>query len=83
MGAHAAASERVDMNELEAVFELVDIEGEGTLDREGLARLCFYFQERPLAEEELSEAMERLDYDDMGEVDFDDFCTWFLQERTC
>ena len=67
-------------NDLQRLFDDLDQDGGGTLDRRELQMLC---QEMGvvLSERELSEAMRDMDDDRSGEVDFEEFFGWMNQSR--
>ena len=61
---------------LKEVFESVDIDGSGTLDRNELQEVLFQLGRNP-SEQELDEAMASMDESGDGEVDFNEFKLWF------
>jgi hypothetical protein len=63
--------------ELKELFELIDEDGSGLLDRAELAVLADFFGKIPLTEEQIDEAMAEMDEDGSGEVDYDEFRVWF------
>ena len=54
--------------DLREVFDLVDADGGGTLDREEIAVLADFFTEKPMSEAQIDEAMAEMDDDNSGEV---------------
>ena len=67
-----------DEQELRAMFNLLDTDGSGMLDREEFAGLASYFSDEPLTEVQVDEAMATIDADASGQVDFDELYAWFM-----
>ena len=63
--------------DLREVFDLVDVDGGGTLDREEVGALADFFGEVAMSEAQIDEAMAEMDEDGSGEVDFDEFRAWY------
>ena len=85
---HGDSLEEVSLCEIDAseeqlknVFEMIDDDGSGALDKEEVARLIYYFQDKPPKEEEVTAAMAFMDKDGSGAVEFDEFL-WWWRERT-
>jgi Ca2+-binding EF-hand superfamily protein len=60
------------------LFQEIDVDGSGTLDREEVA-LCAKKLGAPLSEEALEAAMQTMDADGNGSVDFDEFFSAFAR----
>ena len=58
------------------LFEEIDADESGLLDREEVAELAESLG-APLSTAELDDAMLQMDEDGSGEVDFDEFASWF------
>lgn len=58
------------------MFDTADTGGEGTLDREELGVLMAQLG-RPMADHELDTAMQMMDEDGSGTIDFEEFQKWF------
>ena len=73
----------IDQSEeqLKIVFDMIDDDGSGALDEGEVARLIHYFQDKPPTEEEAATAMEFMDRDRSGSIEFDEFL-WWWRERT-
>jgi Ca2+-binding EF-hand superfamily protein len=63
--------------DLREVFDLVDVDKGGTLDREEVGTLADFFAEAAMTEEQIDEAMAEMDEDGSGEVDFEEFREWY------
>ena len=61
------------------VFEELDTEGAGVLGREQVAKLVHEIDGTELTEAELDIAMDKMDGDGNGEVDFEEFSSWWIQ----
>lgn len=61
------------------LFQEADADGSGGLDHEEVATLARNLG-RPLSEQELNEAMEEMDEDGGGTVDFDEFFHWYEKQ---
>ena len=66
-----------DEEQLRAVFNRIDVDGSGALDRSEITDLAMFFQEEPMTEEQLDKAMAEMDEDGSGEVEFDEFLSWW------
>jgi len=68
--------------EVRTLFDMVDEDGSGLIDRAEMARLLQSLGKSP-PEEEVNEGFARLDHDASGSIDFDEFYTWYreVQER--
>eukprot|EP01043_Picozoa_sp_COSAG02_P128222 COSAG02_NODE_65669_length_257_cov_0.974684_1_plen_85_part_11 len=60
-------------SQLRHVFEMLDADSSGSLDREEIKRLIHYFQDNVPSEQEVADAMEFMDQDGSGNVEFDEF----------
>ena len=63
-------------NLAQSMFDRFDADGSGSIDAAELARLCAHLGHE-LSEEQLKVAMQTLDADGSGLVDFDEFLGWF------
>eukprot|EP01048_Picozoa_sp_COSAG05_P006572 COSAG05_NODE_435_length_9845_cov_24.433364_2_plen_598_part_00 len=69
----------ISQDQLREVFEMVDVSGDGTLDRDEIEILINFFNSGvEVTEQEVDEAMSAMDGDGSGEVDFDEFNEWFV-----
>jgi Ca2+-binding EF-hand superfamily protein len=68
-------------DQLKSVFEMIDADGSGALDRDEIAKLIHYFQDYVPSEQDMSDAMEHMDRDGSGSVEYDEFL-WWWRERT-
>jgi Ca2+-binding EF-hand superfamily protein len=59
-----------------ALFDRIDVDGSGTLDRNEISMLATKMG-RGLKAEELDAAMAAMDKDGNGTVDFDEFYSWY------
>ena len=66
---------------VEMLFEEIDEDGSGTLDRDEIA-LCARKMGQPLSEDALDAAMKEMDEDGNGSVDFAEFYSWFKTLKT-
>lgn len=72
------AQEEADVR---AVFDGIDLDGNGTLERNELDTLAQRLLHRPLSDKELDKAMSDMDEDGSGEVDFEEFLQWWRTEK--
>ena len=72
--------QKLTVDELRNIFELLDADGSGTLDREEFTELASYFSTQPLTEAQVEAAMSQIDYDGSGLIDFEELCSWFLTD---
>lgn len=63
--------------DLREVFDLVDVDGGGTLDRDEVGTLADFFGDVSMTDEQIDEAMSEMDDDNSGEVDFEEFLEWY------
>ena len=63
--------------DLREVFDIVDADGGGALDREEVATLADFFGDASMTEAQIDEAMAEMDDDGSGEVDFAEFLMWY------
>lgn len=70
-----------DEADVRAVFDGIDLDANGTLERSELDTLAQRLLHRPLSEKELDKAMRDMDEDGSGEVDFEEFLEWWRKER--
>ena len=68
--------------ELMSVFNLIDADNSGLLDRDEITSLADYLSEDPMSEAEMDQAMQEMDGDGSGEVDFEEFQSWWDARRT-
>lgn len=61
-------------------FDLFDLDGGGTIDRDELGALVRGALERPLSDQQLDDLMHRLDEDGSGAVEFAEFSQWWTAE---
>jgi Ca2+-binding EF-hand superfamily protein len=73
------SEQRCTGQDLKEIFELIDEDGSGLLDREELSVLADFFSDKPMSEAQLDAAMKEMDEDNSGEVDFDEFKQWWEQ----
>eukprot|EP01052_Picozoa_sp_SAG31_P010347 SAG31_NODE_565_length_14056_cov_22.573189_6_plen_393_part_00 len=66
--------------QLRNLFDGMDEDGDGTLGRHEVEKLCAEINGRKLTTEELDEAMLDMDYDGDGAVTFDEFVAWWNKE---
>jgi hypothetical protein len=71
-------SSGVDEVKLRKLFDEIDLDGGGTLDREEVAALAIRMGS-PLTDVELDEAMADMDEDGSGDVDFGELKSWFAR----
>jgi len=64
-------------NEVRDCFKKFDLDGNGHIDREELGSLSVRLGHN-LSEEELNSALEDLDLNHDGTIDFDEFCRWYF-----
>ena len=77
LAAEAAAAEE---DEVRAVFESIDLDDNGTLDRDELKTAAERLGQA-MSEEELDAAMHEMDEDGSGEVDYDEFLAWWNRRK--
>ena len=64
--------------DLKQIFDMIDDDGSGLLDREEVALLMEFFSgEDEVSEKEIDKAMGDMDDDGSGEVDFPEFLEWW------
>ena len=63
-----------------ALFDSIDEDGSGTLERDEIDKLAKEM-DTPLTDRELDVAMATMDADGSGEVDFEEFSDWYLLMR--
>ena len=61
------------------VFDTMDVDGNSTLDRSEISELGEAIMGESMTEEQLDAAMAVMDADGSGEVDFDEFLTWWTE----
>ena len=71
----------VAANSLRALFDELDLDGGGTLDREEVSHLANKLG-KPLSIEALDSAMSEMDKDGGGEIDFDEFALWYTTSKS-
>jgi hypothetical protein len=84
LSTHASLLAEVEAQEeadVRAVFDGIDLDGNGTLERNELDTLAQRLLHRPLSKAELDKAMADMDEDGSGEVDFEEFLVWWRAER--
>lgn len=64
-------------NEVQECFKKFDLDGNGCIDRQELASLSLTLG-HSLNEDELTAALEDLDLNHDGTIDFDEFCRWYF-----
>ena len=72
----AAGLSEEEVERLLALFSQIDVDGGGTLDRDEVGELAKGIG-LSLDDADLADAMAQMDDDRSGEVDFDEFCTWW------
>eukprot|EP01043_Picozoa_sp_COSAG02_P040242 COSAG02_NODE_3240_length_7111_cov_9.714632_3_plen_613_part_00 len=77
LAAEAAAAEE---NEVRAVFQSIDLDDNGTLERDELKTAAERLGQT-MSEEELDAAMLEMDEDGSGEVDYDEFLAWWDRRK--
>ena len=70
-----------EQRRVRALFDDIDEDGGGTLDREEVGQLLARLSDVPVAEDDLSSAMQALDADGDGSVDFEEFLHWWQLVR--
>ncbi len=70
------ARKKAEKKQLKVVWKSVDIDGGGTLDRDEL-RQVLKKMGKNLTEEQLDKTMRQVDEDGSGEVEFEEFETWW------
>ena len=73
--------EAKEEEEVRLVFDTIDLDGNGTLDRDELNTLAVRLLHRPLSDTELDECMEQMDDDGGGDVDFEEFLVWWKKSK--
>lgn len=68
-------------DDLKNVFDMIDADGSGALDREEIAKLIHYFQDDVPSETEVSDAMAFMDRDGSGQVEFGEFLWWWRERN--
>jgi Ca2+-binding EF-hand superfamily protein len=63
---------------LRKIFEDVDTDGGGSIDKDEVKRLARTLFDIELSPLELKRAMKEMDPDGSGEVDFEEFCAWYF-----
>jgi hypothetical protein len=76
-----AEVEQQEEADVRNVFDGIDLDGNGTLERNELDTLAQRLLHRPLSDKELDQAMRDMDEDGSGEVDFEEFLEWWRSER--
>jgi len=64
---------------LKKAFKRFDIDGDGTIDMAELRR-CLTTMGEALTNEQVDEMFDKLDADSDGKVDFDEFCSYMLDQ---
>jgi len=68
------------------MFDLIDADGSGEIDKEEMAEAAWVIKgdigAEDMTDAELQEAIARMDEDDNGGVDFDEFAAWWRSEVT-
>ena len=70
-----------DRKALKAIFDEIDTDGGGSLDRAEVAQLAVTMGAL-MSEHELDAAMAEMDADGSGDVDFEELTTWFTERKT-
>lgn len=70
-----------DRKALKAIFDEIDTDGGGSLDRAEVAQLAVKMG-APMSEHDLDSAMAEMDADGSGDVDFEEMVTWFTERKT-
>jgi Ca2+-binding EF-hand superfamily protein len=73
MGCEQTCSDK----DLREVFDIVDADHGGSLDRDEVATLADFFGDTSMTEAQIDEAMAEMDDDGSGEVDFEEFRLWY------
>jgi hypothetical protein len=77
LAAEAAAAEE---NEVRAVFQSIDLDDNGTLERDELKTAAERLGQT-MSQEELDAAMLEMDGDGSGEIDYDEFLAWWDRRK--
>jgi|EP01049_Picozoa_sp_SAG25_P008512 hypothetical protein len=72
----AAARRRAEMGKLAAEWKAVDVDGSGSLDREEV-RAVLLKMGRHVTEAQLNDAVDDMDEDGSGHIDYDEFEEWW------
>ena len=73
---------RVTRNQLKKMFDMVDEDKGGTLDRDEVETLINFFSGREtISLQEVEDAMAAMDDDGSGEVDFEEFVEWWKKRN--
>jgi Ca2+-binding EF-hand superfamily protein len=68
--------------DLKEVFDMVDEDGSGLLDREEVALVVEFFAgEKEVSDQDIDGAMDQMDEDGSGEVDFEEFLAWWKNSK--
>ena len=69
------------LEELRSIFDMIDEDGGGVLDRDEITMLADYFTEDTMSDEQIDAMMADMDEDGSGEVDFEEFAAWWERRK--
>jgi calmodulin len=64
--------------EVQKLFDVVDTDGSGLIDRDEMVQLLISLG-KPVPQEEIDKGFEKLDKDSSGHIDFDEFYAWYKE----
>ena len=69
------------LEELRSIFDMIDEDGGGVLDRDEITMLADYFTEDTMSDEQIDAMLADMDEDGSGEVDFEEFAAWWERRK--